>query len=148
MAAPPSPRIFLIWYEVLGGKHSSCSSLSNTPRTVEILGLGTQTCQSFYDRNNDRSINDPEIHKQERSIQVTNLLREWGYGEYEGKTMTDIQRLRMQQGLDQHGKCGISGRMDVPVESMYTVLRVRFFIFLAQNTVLDCEMSLARCDVR
>lgn len=79
---------------------SYCSPRLSTRRTAEIIGLGVQCNQNFYDCDSQNFINDPDVHKQERSILVTSMLQEWDYGEYEGLTLADIHRERMRKGLD------------------------------------------------
>lgn len=49
-----------------------------------------------------------------RQNQVTEDIREWDYGDYEGITSPDIRRQRVAQGLSADWDIW---RMDVPAES-------------------------------
>jgi probable phosphoglycerate mutase len=41
-----------------------------------------------------------EVPKSDARIEVTEDIREWDYGDYEGITTPQIRELRKQQGLD------------------------------------------------
>ncbi|KAI9925147.1 hypothetical protein ASPWEDRAFT_45931 [Aspergillus wentii DTO 134E9] len=80
------------------------SAKQRTRRTVEILGLGVHNHQHFYDRatqsTQTTAIAPTKGQVAEATIQVTPWLQEWDYGEYEGMTISDVHRVRNQQGLD------------------------------------------------
>ncbi|CAL5872356.1 uncharacterized protein PFLUO_LOCUS6620 [Penicillium psychrofluorescens] len=79
-----------------------CSPRSSARRTVEILGLGIHSHQNFFNRETkSTSTTAPQLKAEsvDPNIQITALLKEWDYGEYEGKTLWDINSLRKKQGM-------------------------------------------------
>lgn len=81
---------------------SYCSPRSSARRTVEILGLGIHSHQNFFNRETkSTSTTAPQLKAEsvDPNIQITALLKEWDYGEYEGKTLWDINSLRKKQGM-------------------------------------------------
>lgn len=83
---------------------SYCSPRSSARRTVEILGLGIHNHQYFYNRETKSTSTTESKLKAESvdpNIQLTALLKEWDYGEYEGKTLWDIDSLRKKQGISE-----------------------------------------------
>jgi probable phosphoglycerate mutase len=81
---------------------SYCSPRSSARRTVEILGLGVHNHQDFFNRET-QSTSSTQLKDEslESNIQLTPWLKEWDYGEYEGKTRLDIHSLRMKQGMSE-----------------------------------------------
>ncbi|KAJ5619646.1 hypothetical protein N7510_003630 [Penicillium lagena] len=81
-----------------------CSPRSSARRTVEILGLGVHNHQDFFNRETKSTSTVTSQSKTESvdpNIQLTAWLKEWNYGEYEGKTLTEINGLRKKQGMSE-----------------------------------------------
>jgi len=65
-------------------------------RTFELLNLGLKQPLPWAPHGQT----DDEGLSCEASVEVTEDIREWDYGEYEGITSPDIREMRKQQGLD------------------------------------------------
>ncbi|KAJ5833076.1 hypothetical protein N7474_001387 [Penicillium riverlandense] len=79
-----------------------CSPRSSARRTVEILGLGVHNHQDFFNRETQSTSSTQLKDKSlDPNIQLTPWLKEWDYGEYEGKTLLDIHSLRTKQGMSE-----------------------------------------------
>ena len=63
-------------------------------RTLELLGLG---CKEDYPWN-QHGTTEETAHKTEAKIEVTESIREWDYGDYEGVTSKEIKEQRKQKG--------------------------------------------------
>lgn len=75
--------------------HIYVSPRTRAKRTLELLNLG---CRDAYPWSSSSS-SDPNP-RTNASIQVTNAIREWDYGAYEGKTSPQIRQARREQGLN------------------------------------------------
>ena len=64
-------------------------------RTLELLELGCRDKLPWKDPHPD----DPSFVRTEAKVQVTEDIREWDYGEYEGITSAEIKERRKKQGL-------------------------------------------------
>ncbi|KKY22595.1 putative phosphoglycerate mutase family protein [Phaeomoniella chlamydospora] len=74
-------------------------------RTLELLGL---SCHDPYpwqttspSESSDASLAPPEqqTHKTDARVEVTEAIREWDYGDYEGITSKEIQERREKEGI-------------------------------------------------
>lgn len=75
--------------------HSYVSPRKRAQRTFELLNLGIDDplpWQAHGEREADA------LHCDAR-IQITEDIREWDYGDYEGITSPDIREMRKKQGL-------------------------------------------------
>ncbi|KAL5341448.1 phosphoglycerate mutase-like protein [Aspergillus crustosus] len=77
--------------------HVFVSPRSRAQRTLELLEIG---CRSRLPWNADRKPEDEEPIKTEAQVEVTEAVREWDYGEYEGLTSARIREIRKEQGLE------------------------------------------------
>lgn len=64
-------------------------------RTFELLGLGT-TAPLPWSRHGGADVGTQEC---EAVVEVTEDIREWDYGEYEGVTSAEIAEIRKRQGI-------------------------------------------------
>lgn len=71
------------------------SPRSRAKRTLELLGLG---CRDPYpwQESRDESVSE----RTDATVTVTEDIREWDYGEYEGITTKEIQERRKAEGLE------------------------------------------------
>ena len=67
-------------------------------RTLELLGL---YCAEKFPWQEQRSFTDEEEVRTNATVQVTEDIREWDYGDYEGLTSAQIRELRQEQGETQ-----------------------------------------------
>ena len=80
------------------------SPRTRAQRTLELLNLG---CRAAYpwsdsqDADDFTNANEKEECRTNATIEVTEAVREWDYGAYEGKTSPDIRRERKEAGLDE-----------------------------------------------
>ncbi|KAF7504934.1 hypothetical protein GJ744_001581 [Endocarpon pusillum] len=74
--------------------HVYVSPRSRAKRTLELLGLG---CRDPYPWQKSRNESEPE--RTDAKVTVTEDIREWDYGEYEGITTKEIQERRKVEGL-------------------------------------------------
>ena len=63
-------------------------------RTLELLDIGCRDKLPWQDCRNQAS----DV-RTDAKIQITEDIREWDYGEYEGITSAEIKEKRKQQGL-------------------------------------------------
>lgn len=68
-------------------------------RTFELLNLGFTDLPWQSHGPAEASTADGACSAR---VEVTQDIREWDYGEYEGITSADIRKLRREQGLDEH----------------------------------------------
>lgn len=64
-------------------------------RTLELLELG---CRERLPWNEARNKESEEPIRTEAKVQVTEAIREWDYGDYEGLTSAQIRSLREERG--------------------------------------------------
>ncbi|KAK0655203.1 histidine phosphatase superfamily [Cercophora newfieldiana] len=76
--------------------HIYVSPRKRAQRTFELLNLGLKQ-QLPWDAHGPREGNGLEC---EAGVEITEDIREWDYGVYEGVTSPDIRELRREQGLD------------------------------------------------
>ncbi|KAG9234280.1 histidine phosphatase superfamily [Amylocarpus encephaloides] len=75
--------------------HIFVSPRRRAQRTLELLSLG---CRDRMPWEEQRSHPDADI-RTEANVEVTEDIREWDYGDYEGITSPEIKVLRKKQGL-------------------------------------------------
>ncbi|CAG8962030.1 hypothetical protein HYFRA_00014139 [Hymenoscyphus fraxineus] len=80
--------------------HIFVSPRHRAQRTLELLNLG---CKSKYPWQESPSLSQEEKKESDirtiASVEVTEDIREWDYGDYEGITSPEIRELRKKQGL-------------------------------------------------
>ncbi|CAG8971114.1 hypothetical protein HYALB_00008591 [Hymenoscyphus albidus] len=80
--------------------HIFVSPRHRAQRTLELLDLG---CKSKYPWQEYPSLSEEEKKEGDirtvASVEVTEDIREWDYGDYEGITSPEIRELRKKQGL-------------------------------------------------
>jgi broad specificity phosphatase PhoE len=78
--------------------HSYVSPRTRAQRTLELLDLG---CRDRYPWNNAHKDCDTGLNRQTNAhVEITEAIREWDYGHYEGKTSATIRQERAAAGLD------------------------------------------------
>ncbi|KAK5656520.1 hypothetical protein OQA88_4497 [Cercophora sp. LCS_1] len=76
--------------------HIYVSPRKRAQRTFELLNLGLKQTLPWK-AHGEQEGNGPAC---EAAVEVTEDIREWDYGDYEGITTPQIKELRKQQGLD------------------------------------------------
>lgn len=76
--------------------HIYVSPRQRAQRTFELLGLGCKD-ELPWNKHGEPAA-DPE-RKCDACVEVTEDIREWDYGDYEGITSTEIREIRAKQGL-------------------------------------------------
>jgi broad specificity phosphatase PhoE len=76
--------------------NSYVSPRTRAQRTLELLDLGCKDRFPWSEKNTPSSL-DPRTNAH---IQVTDAVREWDYGDYEGKVSADIRKERKERGLN------------------------------------------------
>jgi broad specificity phosphatase PhoE len=89
--------------------HSNCPKLTmhssyvsprtRAQRTLELLDLGCRD-RFPWDQSQEPTSLDPQT-RTNAHIQITEAIREWDYGDYEGKTSPEIRQIRKEQGLNE-----------------------------------------------
>jgi probable phosphoglycerate mutase len=77
----------------MAGTGSYVSPRQRAKRTLELLGLG---CRAALPWQTERGT-DPV--RCEATVQVSDAVREWDYGDYEGLTSAEIRAARAEAGL-------------------------------------------------
>ncbi|KAJ5825297.1 hypothetical protein N7474_002435 [Penicillium riverlandense] len=72
------------------------SPRTRAQRTLELLEIG---CKERLPWTDKRKSENEEPIRTEAHVQITEAIREWDYGEYEGWTSKQIQESRKQKGL-------------------------------------------------
>lgn len=75
--------------------HSYVSPRQRAQRTLELLGIG---CKERLPWQEKRKPESEEPIRTEATLEVTEAIREWDYGDYEGLTSQQIRELRKQKG--------------------------------------------------
>ena len=76
------------------GTSSYVSPRHRAQRTLELLDIGCRDKLPWQDCRNEAL----DV-RTDAKIQITEDIREWNYGEYEGITSAEIKERRKQQGL-------------------------------------------------
>lgn len=71
------------------------SPRARAQRTLELLEIG---CKERLPWNEARKSEDEEPIRTEAKVEVTEAVREWDYGEYEGLTSKQIREMRREKG--------------------------------------------------
>ncbi|KAI9670804.1 MAG: hypothetical protein M1829_004693 [Trizodia sp. TS-e1964] len=99
-------------------------------RTLELLGLG---CREKFPWNSERQHGEEDV-RTEAKVEVTQDIREWDYGNYEGLTSAQIRAELRERGGNEpwdiwkHGCPGGESPADVTqrVDRLITDIRQRF----------------------
>ncbi|GKZ79642.1 hypothetical protein AnigIFM56816_003845 [Aspergillus niger] len=75
--------------------HVYVSPRARAQRTLELLEIG---CKERLPWNETRKSEDEEPIRTEAKVEVTEAVREWDYGEYEGLTSKQIREMRREKG--------------------------------------------------
>ena len=77
--------------DILLTSWSYCSPRVRARRTLELLNIGVKVPS------------DPSTPLVSHpAVAITDLLKEWDYGDYEGLTVAEVRKLRNSRNLDQH----------------------------------------------
>lgn len=76
--------------------NSYVSPRTRAQRTLELLEIG---CRERLPWNAARKSEEEEPIRTEAHVQVTEAVREWDYGDYEGLTSKQIRESRAEKGL-------------------------------------------------
>ncbi|KAF7717887.1 Histidine phosphatase superfamily (clade-1) protein [Penicillium ucsense] len=74
--------------------HVYVSPRKRAQRTLELMEIG---CRERLPWNEQRNAGEPI--RTEATVEVTEAVREWDYGDYEGLTSAQIKSMREEQGL-------------------------------------------------
>ena len=77
--------------------NSYVSPRKRAQRTLELLGLGCRDRMPWHDAEQDHSPESFDVRTNAK-VQVTQDIREWDYGNYEGKTSKQIKQEREEKG--------------------------------------------------
>lgn len=85
-------------------KHIYVSPMHRAQRTLELLNLGCQHSYPWQSASSApepaSSLSEPEAHRHTNAkITVTDKIREWDYGDYEGITSAEIKKQRAAANL-------------------------------------------------
>ena len=67
-------------------------------RTLELLDLG---CHDRLPWQDEETVHGKFDLQNKAKVQITEDIREWDYGEYEGKTSPQIREERKEQGMSE-----------------------------------------------
>ncbi|OJJ38210.1 hypothetical protein ASPWEDRAFT_35809 [Aspergillus wentii DTO 134E9] len=77
--------------------HVYVSPRSRSQRTLELLEIGCRERLPWTERRKSES---EEAIRTEAKVEVTEAVREWDYGDYEGLTSKQIKEMRAQNGQE------------------------------------------------
>ncbi|OGM40466.1 phosphoglycerate mutase family protein [Aspergillus bombycis] len=75
--------------------HVYVSPRARAQRTLELLEIG---CRERLPWNEERKSEDEEPIRTEAKVEITEAVREWDYGDYEGLTSKQIREMRRENG--------------------------------------------------
>ncbi|KAE8361776.1 histidine phosphatase superfamily [Aspergillus caelatus] len=75
--------------------HVYVSPRARAQRTLELLEIG---CRERLPWNEARKSEDEEPIRTEAKVEITEAVREWDYGDYEGLTSKQIREMRKENG--------------------------------------------------
>ncbi|KAI1550192.1 phosphoglycerate mutase family protein [Pyrenophora tritici-repentis] len=80
--------------------HIYVSPRTRAQRTLELLNLGCKQRYPWHDNDSAKQTHDttPDI-RTHATIEVTEAVREWDYGDYEGRVTREIKEDRKKRGL-------------------------------------------------
>ncbi|KAI1823651.1 phosphoglycerate mutase [Xylaria intraflava] len=81
--------------------HIYVSPRKRAQRTFELLNLGISDPLPWH-QHGEKPIDKPVTDDCSARIEVTEAIREWDYGDYEGITSPEIRDIREKQGLNRH----------------------------------------------
>jgi len=79
--------------------HIYVSPRTRAQRTLELLNLGCKERFPWHDANSSNQADDAPDFRTHATIQVTEAVREWDYGDYEGRVTREIKQDRKARGL-------------------------------------------------
>lgn len=82
----------------LNHTHSYVSPRMRAQRTFELLNLGIEGPLPWHEHGS-KPTDKPATDDCRARVEVTEAIREWDYGDYEGITSPEIRDLREKQGL-------------------------------------------------
>jgi probable phosphoglycerate mutase len=84
-------------------RYSYVSPRKRAQRTFELLGLRKPNESLPWERHGDKATPPQSpLSSCSAGIEVTEAIREWDYGDYEGITSPQIRELRKKQGLNEN----------------------------------------------
>jgi sedoheptulose-bisphosphatase len=75
--------------------HIYVSPRKRAQRTLELLGLG---CKGDLPWGKHGDVEEGAVEGMDAKIEVTDQIREWDYGDYEGITSAEIRKMREDSG--------------------------------------------------
>ncbi|KAJ5305782.1 hypothetical protein PENANT_c015G06634 [Penicillium antarcticum] len=75
--------------------HIFVSPRTRAQRTLELLEIG---CRERLPWNEQRKSEEEEAIRTEAKVEITDAVREWDYGDYEGLTSKQIREMRAERG--------------------------------------------------
>lgn len=80
--------------------HSYVSPRTRAQRTFELLNLGFKSSDLPWTAHGEPPAHRSGITACSAKIEITNDVREWDYGDYEGITSHQIRKQRAEQGYE------------------------------------------------
>lgn len=109
LASIASYRVLFRWFtktNITWGKrtaltsHSYVSPRARAQRTFELLNLGIPDSSLPWTPHGTTPARRDNLSNCGAKIEVTEDVREWDYGDYEGVTSPDIRKRRKEQGYE------------------------------------------------